>query len=239
MIVLVGPGAEPGATLELDQAEAHHLRVRRADGELRVELRDGAGLVGNGLVRMDGKRGTIVVERAERHPPAVPLRLAVGAGDRDRFAWLVEKATELGVTDIYPIETEHTAGVATRIRAGAGTLDKLRRRALETLKQCGGAWAPAVHDPEPLAAFLARQQLGVRWLADAAGAPPSALAATAPLTVVVGPEGGLTDAERAAAVAAGYRPVRLGALTLRFETAALAAAVHATAVRSGAEGSHV
>jgi 16S rRNA (uracil1498-N3)-methyltransferase len=179
--------------------------------------------VGTGLVRMDGKHGTILVERAERRPPAVPLRLAVGAGDRDRFAWLVEKATELGVTDIHPIETDRTVGVATRIRTGAGTLDKLRRRALDTLKQCGGAWAPALHDPEPLVAFLARRQSGVLWLGDAAGAPPPALAATAPLTVVVGPEGGLTEAERAAAVAAGYRPV----------------AVHATAVRSGAEGSHV
>jgi 16S rRNA (uracil1498-N3)-methyltransferase len=239
MIVLVGPGAEPGATLALDEAEAHHLRVRRADGELRVELRDGAGLVGTGLVRLDGKRGTILVERAERQSPAVPLRLVVGAGDRERFAWLVEKATELGVTDIHPVETEHTAGVASRLRAGAGTLDKLRRRALETLKQCGGAWAPTLHDPEPLAALLARRQAGALWLADAGGAPPAPLAATTPLTVVVGPEGGLTDTERAAAVTAGYRPVRLGPLTLRFETAALAAAVHATAVRSGAEGSHV
>ncbi|HEU4647836.1 MAG TPA: RsmE family RNA methyltransferase [Gemmatimonadales bacterium] len=234
MIVLVGPGAVPGATLELDDAEAHHLRVRRADGELRVELRDGAGLIGTGVLRMDGKRGTVVVERAERRPHAVPLLLAVGAGDRDRFAWLVEKAAELGVTDIHPVETERTAGVATRVRAGAGALEKLRRRGLEALKQCGGTWAPAVHDPEPLAAFLARELSGTRWLADAAGAPPSALAATEPLTAIIGPEGGLTDAERAAIVAAGYRPVRLGALTLRFETAALAAAVHATAVRSGA-----
>lgn len=238
MIVLVGPGATPGATLELDDAEVHHLRVRRAEGEFRVELRDGAGLIGTGVVRLDGRRGSVVVERAERRLPAVPLRLAVGAGDRDRFAWLVEKAAELGVTDIHPVETERTAGVATRIRAGAGSLDKLRRRGLEALKQCGGTWAPAVHDPEPLAAFLAREMAGPRWLADAAGTPPPTLGAAEPLTAIVGPEGGLTDAERAATVAAGYRPVRLGALTLRFETAALAAAVHATVVRSGAEGSH-
>lgn len=237
MIVLVGSGAVPGATLELDDAEAHHLRVRRADGELRVELRDGAGLVGTGVVSLDGKHGTIVVERAERRPHAVPLRLVVGAGDRDRFAWLVEKAAELGVTDIHLVDTERTAGVATRIRAGAGSLEKLRRRGLEALKQCGGAWAPAVHDPEPLAALLARAMSGARWLADAAGTSPPALAAAEPLTTIIGPEGGFTDAERAAIIAAGYRPVRLGALTLRFETAALAAAVHATAVRSGAGSS--
>jgi 16S rRNA (uracil1498-N3)-methyltransferase len=234
MIVLVGPGATPGATLELDDAEAHHLRVRRAEGELRVELRDGAGLAGAGVVRLEGKSATVLVERAERVSPAVPLRLAVGAGDRDRFGWLVEKAAELGVTDIHPVDTERTAGVATRVRAG--TLDKLRRRGVEALKQCGGLWAPTVHEPEPLREFLARTFPGERWLADASGTAPPALAASTPLTAVIGPEGGLTEEEWAAAAASGYRPVRLGPFTLRFETAALAAAAYASAARIGAGG---
>lgn len=236
MIVLVGPGAVAGASLPLDETEAHHLRVRRAEGELRVELRDGAGLTGTGVVRLDGKRAALLVERAERQAPAVPLRLAVGAGDRDRFSWLVEKAAELGVTDIYPLETERTAGVATRLRPG--TLDKLRRRGLEALKQCGGTWAPTVHEPEPLLGFLAREVPGERWLADAGGVSPPALRPSVPLTAVIGPEGGLTDAERTAVLTAGYRPVQLGPFTLRFETAALAAAVHAFAARPGAGGSN-
>ena len=68
------------------------------------------------------------------------LTLAVGAGDRDRFAWLVEKAVELGVTAVVPLETERTAGVATRV-ATTQHLAKLRRQALEAIKQCGAAWA--------------------------------------------------------------------------------------------------
>ena len=104
---------------------------------------------------MQSSRGWEVEIDAARvvgRPPA--LTLAVGAGDRERFEWLVEKATELGVTCIAPVETERTAAVATRVRAQH--VEKLRRRALEAVKQCGAAWAPEVREPEPLAAFLAR-----------------------------------------------------------------------------------
>ena len=55
------------------------------------------------------------------------LTLAVGAGDRERFAWLVEKAVELGVTAIVPLETERTAGVATRLRAAHSRSSGARR----------------------------------------------------------------------------------------------------------------
>ena len=65
--------------------------------------------------------------------------LAVGAGDRDRFGWLVEKAAELGVTTLVPIETARTTGVATRLRGKH--LEKLRRQALEAIKQSGAPWA--------------------------------------------------------------------------------------------------
>ena len=79
--------------------------------------------------------------------PAPPrqLVLAVGAGDRERFAWVVEKATELGVTAVIPLESERTAGVATQIRPQH--LERLRRHALEAVKQCGAAWATRVEEP--------------------------------------------------------------------------------------------
>jgi 16S rRNA (uracil1498-N3)-methyltransferase len=154
------------------------------------------------------------------------VTLAVGGGDRDRFEWLAEKATELGVAALIPVETELTAAVATRIRPQH--VAKLRRRALETLKQCGAAWVPEISPPVPLATLLARPLAGERWLADASGASASAVSPAA--TVLVGPEGGFTPAERAAALAGGFCPVRLGPYVLRFETAALAAAALAAAV---------
>jgi 16S rRNA (uracil1498-N3)-methyltransferase len=113
--------------------------------------------------------------------------------------------------------------VATRLRDVHGA--KLRRAVLEATKQCGAAWAPTIEPSLALEEFLARPVQGTGWLADPVGSlPPSALDDT-PLTVVIGPEGGFTAEERAALLSAGYRPVVLGANTLRFETAALAAAV--------------
>ena len=230
MIVLLAAGPERQGALA--EGEEHHLRVRRAREGDPVEVRDGVGLIGSGrLVRQDsGWRVDVETSRVVGRPP--PLALAGGAGDRERFEWLVEKATELGATAVIPVDTEFTAAVATRVR-GQHT-PKLQRRALEALKQCGAAWVPEIRDPAPLIAVLAGDGGGHRWLADPAGDPPGK--APAPTTILIGPEGGLTAAERAAALAAGYRPVRLGPHVLRFETAAVAAAAIAIAARSQAEG---
>ncbi|HEU5169043.1 MAG TPA: RsmE family RNA methyltransferase [Gemmatimonadales bacterium] len=236
MIVLVQTERRTdGRTVGLLDGEEHHLRVRRArEGEI-VGLRDGTGLVGTGRLVRVGKGWAVEVARAAVGPRPPALRVAVGAGDRERFAWLVEKAAELGVTDLHPLDSANAAAVATRVRHAQ--LERLRRRALEATKQCGAAWAPVVHTPEPLAGFVARRFAGERWLADVEGdAPPPPPAGE--LTVIVGPEGGLTADERSLALAAGYRAVRLGAHTLRFETAALAAAALAAAGRlTGTGGS--
>jgi 16S rRNA (uracil1498-N3)-methyltransferase len=171
----------------------------------------------------------VEIQSAERQPAQPQLTLAVAAGDRERFTWMAEKAVELGVSAIVPLETVRTAGVATRLRDVHGA--KLRRVVLEATKQCGAAWAPTVEPSVPLEKFLGRPIQGIGWLADPAGAlPPATLDDTA-LTAVIGPEGGFTAEERAALVSAGYRPVGLGANTLRFETAALAAAVAAGTAR--------
>jgi 16S rRNA (uracil1498-N3)-methyltransferase len=236
MIAVLVPrvGVAPGDVVPLSPAEAHHVRVRRKGEATVVELRDGEGLVGGGLLRGEDDVLEVVVERAERIPRPAPLRLAVGAGDRDRFAWLVEKATELGVTEIIPLETERTAGVASRVRGRQ--VERLRRRALEAVKQCGAAWAPTVQETMAVAAFLARPPEGHRWLADARGEPPPRGFGAGALTVLVGPEGGLTDGELGLARAAGFEPVRFGAQVLRFETAAIAAAAWVAAGRIG--GAH-
>ena len=231
---VVTPGAAAGRRERLDDAEQHHLRVRRAHEGERVALRDGAGLVGIGRIAIVGKAWEIEIENAERRARPAALTLAVGAGDRERFGWVVEKAVELGATRIVPLVTAHTGDVATRVRDSH--IEKLRRQALEATKQCGAAWAVEVAEPAALAAFIERYEVernepGHRWLADAAGdAPPATLDGVA-VTIVIGPEGGLEDQERAALLGAGFRPLALAAHTLRFETAALAAAAAVTTAR--------
>jgi 16S rRNA (uracil1498-N3)-methyltransferase len=228
--VLVPAGIHPaGSRAPIDESEAHHLRVRRVAAGEPVGLRDGAGLVGTGRAVQEGRAWLVEVEAVAEAPRPAELVLAVGAGDRERFGWLVEKATELGVTAVVPLETERTAGVATRVRDQ--NLERLRRQALEALKQCGAAWAPVVEAPTELEEFLRRQRPGVLWLADPAGEAPAATLDSAPVSIVVGPEGGLSEAERAALLAAGYQPRAFGPHTLRFETAALAAVVAVTMAR--------
>jgi 16S rRNA (uracil1498-N3)-methyltransferase len=235
MRVLLPPGAGvEGQRCRLSEEESHHLRVRRAaEGEL-VELRDGAGLVGTGRLIVSPAGWEVDVVRARREARPALLTLAVGAGDKERFGWLVEKATELGAARVVPLETERAAGVATRLRSAQ--LAKLRRLALETLKQCGAAWAAEVTEPVTLDQLVQMTPDRARWLAQGDGGPVPTALDTEPVTVVVGPEGGLTPAELDRLRAAEYRPVTLGPFTLRFETAALAAAALVAAARQ--RGTH-
>jgi 16S rRNA (uracil1498-N3)-methyltransferase len=233
--LLVPSGVAGGGLQLLGEEEGHHLRVRRATVGERVALRDGAGLVGVGRLAAAGREWAVEVESVERRPRPAELTLAVGAGDRERFEWLVEKAVELGATSVVPLETERTGSVATRLR-DAG-LDKLRRQALEAIKQCGAAWALDVEAPQPLDEFISRVEPGLHWLADSAGAATPATLDGTPVTVVIGPEGGLSEPERGMLLSAGYRPLALAPHTLRFETAALAAAAVVTTARlRGAHG---
>jgi 16S rRNA (uracil1498-N3)-methyltransferase len=211
-----------GSVVALDEDESRHLTVRRAEPGREVQLVDGAGTRATGqLSRGNANAWSVTIGEVYREPRPVPVTLAVGAGDRDRFGLLVEQATQLGVTRVVPLLTEHTAGVSTRLREGH--LDRLRRRAREALKQCGAAWAPEIADPQDLATFLSDLPAGARWLADPDGGSRPGLDPAVPLTVAVGPEGGFTIAEQRALRGAGFLLVRLGRHLLRFETAALAA----------------
>lgn len=133
------------------------------------------------------------------------------------------------MTRIVPLVTARTVGVSSGLRPAH--LDKLRRRAAEALKQCGGAWLPVVTELQPLESFLRQSFDGARWLMDPAGEMPAASGA-GEVTAMVGPEGGLDPEERQAVLRAGYVPVSAGPRVLRFETAALAAAVLAQQARN-------
>lgn len=231
-LVLIPPGAATaGGMVSLDDDEQHHLKVRRVAAGAEVLFSDGAGARGSGRLIAQGRVLVLEIESQEQAPAAAPLVLAVGAGDRDRFGWLVEKATELGVTEIIPLETERTRGVATGLRPQQ--LDRLRRRAREVLKQCGGAWVPLLREPVSLEVFVRRDEPRTRWMLDARGEAPPALDPSLAACALVGPEGGLTDVERSLALEHGFTPVCAGPLTMRFETAALSAAVLIQAARAG------
>lgn len=237
MITLLLPAQEysPGDRVGLDADEAHHLEVRRARDREVVEFVDGAGRRGRGRLILGHGGAALSLDEVVLEPAPTPLILGVGGGDRERFAWLVEKAAEIGATEVVPLETDRTSGVGSRVRAQH--VAKLQRRAREALKQSGNAWAPSVRDPEPLARFLTRSS-GVRWLLDAAGEHAPSVVENEAAYVLAGPEGGLTTAERAAAIAAGFVAVAAGPHVLRFETAALAGAILIQASRARSRIAH-
>jgi 16S rRNA (uracil1498-N3)-methyltransferase len=232
------PVVSPQVTLR--DEEAHHLlHVLRAAPGMRVVLFDGSGREFDAEVTACG-RSTVdlhVLDRREvDRELRFPLTLGVALPKGDRQRWLVEKAVELGVARLVPLRTDRSQ--ATGDRAG----DKLGRYVVEASKQCGRnrlMQIEPVHDwdqwlrlPQELATQApAAPRL---WLAAPGGAPlaDDGLAELRPTFVAVGPEGGFTDDELAAAHAAGWQSISLGPRILRVETAALALAALLGLVRS-------
>jgi 16S rRNA (uracil1498-N3)-methyltransferase len=208
----------------LDGPEAHHLlHVMRARVGDKVTLFDDSGAEFAAAVESLGRsEATVrVLERCEidRELP-FPLTVGVALPKSDRQKWLVEKLTELGITELVPLTTER--GVA---QPTASALDRLRRSVVEAAKQCGRN--RLMHVVEPLAwnEWIDRASPR-RLLAHPGGARLSQVDVntTVATQIAVGPEGGLTDAEVATAIDAGWQTVDLGSRILRVETAAIALA---------------
>jgi len=231
--------------------EAHHLiHVMRAAPGLRVILFDGHGGEFPATVQEIRRSEAILIadarENVDRELP-FELTLAVALPKGDRQKWLVEKAVELGVTQIIPLKTQR--GVAQPVEQ---TLARLRRSVIEASKQCGRNRLMQIAEPQnwpdliQTSADIPRRLLAhpkvVQTLsADTsyatAGLPGSA-ADTIPtdatclrVLAAIGPEGGFTDDEVTTAVDAGWRTIDLGPRILRVETAALALAAIVTSSR--------
>jgi 16S rRNA (uracil1498-N3)-methyltransferase len=236
----------------LDGPEAHHLAhvMRMAVGQ-RVVLFDGSGAEFEAAVEAVGRSSVDlrIIERrdVDRELP-FPLVAGVALPKGDRQKWLVEKLTELGVTALVPLVTER--GVA---QPGDGTLERLRRAVIEASKQCGRNRLMRIATPQSWGDFV-KVWLGssdcdnhhestggrssaltdeppaeCRLVAHPGGFPLARfdLKLPKPNRIAVGPEGGFTDAEIAAAIAAGWLAINLGPRTLRVETAAIALAAFA------------
>jgi 16S rRNA (uracil1498-N3)-methyltransferase len=213
----------PGAVV-LQGPEAHHLaavcRVRPGDA---VYLFNGDGRQFPARVVEVGKKSvTLEAGEPESPPREVGFRLEVAAplpkGDRAQF--LVEKLTELGVTDFVPLSTARSV-----VHPREAKLDKLQRHVIEASKQCGRNVLLRVHPLAEWRDYCRQADLPpTRLLADPVGEIGAARAG-GEVAAAVGPEGGFTAEEVAEARAAGWRPVGLGPRVLRVETAAIALAV--------------
>jgi 16S rRNA (uracil1498-N3)-methyltransferase len=221
-----------GGICTLGDDAAHHMRVRRIAPPERVRLCDGAGTIAGGsLVRLTKTQAAVEVDRVETVLPAHPVHLLVPIADRERMLWLAEKSVELGATTWRPVLWRRSRSVSPR---GEGNTfqGKVRARMVAALEQSGSAWLPAIYPDAPLDLAVAATPAGTRWLLDPEGDSLRSVAAQAPISVAIGPEGGLAPDEREQLVAAGFIPVAVAANILRFETAGVVGLAFARAAVS-------
>lgn len=229
-------GATASESVTLDGQEAHHLlHVMRAKAGQRITLFDGSGAEFDAEITKCG-RSDVEVRVLERREVdrELPFELVVGVSlpKGDRQKWLVEKLTELGVTEMVPLETER--GVA---QPTDSALERLERGVIEAAKQCGRNRLMQLAKPQAWKEWVSTESKSDcrRLIAHPEGESVVSIdvARLGATWIAVGPEGGFTDAEVAAAKAAGWQSVSLGPRILRVETAAVAlAAVVALSARS-------
>lgn len=208
---------------------AHHasrvLRLREGDA---VQIFDGIGHECHGIIdSISGKQvvvGGVKQIAADRESPLKTV-LAQALCSSEKMDWVIQKATELGVTEIQPLATERSVARLSPERAEKRS-EHWQQVAISACEQCGRNVLPIIHPPLDIMIWLQQMRTsasskyiflpqGVKSLRDQPAPADSA-------TLLIGAEGGFSPAEGDTALLCGFTPVRLGARVLRTETAAVA-----------------
>lgn len=209
---------------ELPEEEAHHARsVLRLTTGTRIGLLDGAGIVADAEILALDKRNVLARIITRRTVPAertARIHLAVAPTKRiERFEWMLEKCTEIGVDRITPLLTERTERA--RLRH-----DRLERVLISAMKQSQRAWLPSLDEPTTIAHLLEQalpRQRFFGWCVGERVPFVKHFHADADALFLIGPEGDLTADEARSLEEGGFTPVSLGPARLRTETAAVVA----------------
>ncbi len=221
---LVDAGELEQERVTLSLEESHHLaRVLRVRVGQEITLFDGRGNVAAGEIESVGKSAVevCVSQRSKIPLPAVQIDLIQSVPKLDRWEWVMQKAVELGVSNIHPLLTQHT-----EFRPNPKKQDRWKKIVLNAAQQCEVRWLPKLHSLEKISTLLPR--LGAYDLVLIG----SLYEGTQPLrdvpmrgkkkvALLIGPEGDFSPEEVEAAVAAGAIPVSFGHRILRTETAAI------------------
>jgi len=215
---------EPGTAIVLGEEAAHHARVRRLEVGARVYVADGRGAQATGSIARLGKKDLqIALDDVRRSPHAPDVHLLVPIADRDRMLWCAEKCTELGLSSWRPVMWNRSRSVSPR-GEGQAFAQRVRARMASALIQARAAWLPEICEDASITDALASLPTGgTRLGLDASGDAIGPEELEVPITIAVGPEGGLEGSELQQLRDARFRVVSLGTNILRFETAAVAA----------------
>jgi 16S rRNA (uracil1498-N3)-methyltransferase len=223
------PPLPSGGTFDLPADVAHHasrvLRLREGDA---VQIFDGLGNERHGVIAgIGGKRaviGSITAVDSDRESPLKVL-LAQALSSSEKMDWVIQKATELGVTEIQPIDTERSVARLSAERA-AKRLEHWQQVAISACEQCGRNTLPQIHAPLDIMAWLQQMQKSpdAKFILLPQGAAPLQAQAKPQgrIALLIGAEGGFTQAESDSALRCGFTPILMGPRVLRTETAAIA-----------------
>ena len=211
---------------ELPETQAHYIgRVLRLAAGDAVQLFDGSGQEYLGeLVEVGKKTVRVELRDALAGMAESPLRVHLGQGlsRGERMDWAIQKATELGVAEISPIVSERCE-VRLKDERADKRLAHWRQVAISACEQCGRSVLPVIHAPVALADWQRQVDADLRLVLHPVAEPLASHARPGSLAFLIGPEGGLSDAEVDAAKAAGFHAARLGPRVLRTETAPVVA----------------
>ena len=211
---------------ELPQAQAHYIGrvLRMAEGDA-LQVFDGSGMEFRGtLVEVGKKQVRVQLDESFAGQDESPLQIHLGQGlsRGERMDWAIQKATELGVSEITPIFSERCEVRLKDERADKRLLH-WRQVAISACEQCGRSRVPLIHPPVLLADWVKQTQADLKLVLHPVAQPLESHAKPQTLAFLIGPEGGLSDAEVEQAHGAGFLPARLGPRVLRTETAPVVA----------------
>ncbi|MVW74432.1 16S rRNA (uracil(1498)-N(3))-methyltransferase [Pseudomonas xionganensis] len=211
---------------ELPEAQAHYIgRVLRHAAGDAVQLFDGSGQEFLGeLIEVGKKRVLVELREAFAGMAESPLAIHLGQGlsRGERMDWAIQKATELGATEITPIISERCE-VRLKDERADKRMAHWRQIAISACEQCGRSVLPVIHPPLALADWLQHTETELKLVLHPVAEPLQSHAKPASLAFLIGPEGGLSDAEVAQANSSGFHAARLGPRVLRTETAPVVA----------------
>jgi len=215
------------ATVALESESAHYVGtvLRMRAGEHLTLFNGEDGEFSAVILHADRKGVTVQISSAVEcaADPRLPIHLALGISRGERMDYAIQKATEAGATFITPLFTERCEVKIKGDRVD-NRLKHWERVAISACEQSGRCRIPVVSAPVELSSWLQQERTGASFVLDHRGSagfpqqsPPEAV------TLLIGPEGGLSEAEISTALVAGFQSVRLGPRVLRTETAPVVA----------------
>jgi len=215
------------STLELAEAQSHYLSkvLRMQSGRELILFNGEGGEYSAEIFAVHKKQLEVLVKNflPENRQSPLNLELAIGVSRGERMDWVLQKATELGVTKITPLITERTEVKLSGERADK-KMEHWQQIIISACEQCQRNLLPELSEPKYFSAWVDACNAELKFVLhhrDNKGLPKNETAKS--VALLIGPEGGLDEDEIAEAIVNGFSPLTLGPRVLRTETAPVAA----------------